>query len=359
VLSHLITRLPRDRFRSRLYFLEEAGSIGRALFDAGIDGAERLQRHRYDPSASLRLRRYLAANKPDILFVLDHHNAMLWGRAAGIMARVPAMVLASHATGLFGRGRNFRLPDRWLMEFTDRVVALSRSHADYLVGVEGVAPGQIALIENGIPVDEYRGDGVQSAHGAGALREELGLSPDDRVVIMVAALRPEKAHEVFLESARLLVASRGGLKFLVVGDGPRRAELETLSTRLGLDESVRFLGVRKDVAQLLHVSDVLTLPSHPVVETLPLTVLEAMAAGVPVVATRVGSLPEVIDDGRNGLLIDHGDPAALARALEAVLDDPARARAMAQAAKHTVETRYSVETMVENYAALFESLAER
>jgi glycosyltransferase involved in cell wall biosynthesis len=348
-----------------LYFLDEAGRIGRALHRAGVEGAERLQRRRYDPSAALRLRRYFLKDKPDILFILDHHNAMLWGRAAGIMARVPAMVVASHATGLFGRGRNFRLPDRWLMEFTDRVVALSRSHAEYLVENEGVAPGQVAVIENGIPVDEFRREGVQSADEAHSLRslrslrKELGLREDDRVVIMVAALRPEKAHEVFLESARLLVATRRDLKFLVVGDGSRRAELESLCKRLGLDDCVRFLGVRRDVARLLHLADVLTLPSHPVVETLPLTVLEAMAAGVPVVATRVGSLPEIIDHGRNGLLIDSGDAAALAGAIESVVDDDVRAREMAEAAGKTVEERYSVETMVENYAALFESLANR
>ena len=154
VLSQVITRLPRDRFRVNVYFLREAGRVGRALFDAGISGAQRLQRHRYDPGTALRLSRHLRRDPPDVLFILDHHNAMLWGRVAALLNGVPRVVVASHATGLFGRRRNFRLTDRWLLEFTDRVVALSRAHASYLAETEGVPPGSITIIENGIPVDE-------------------------------------------------------------------------------------------------------------------------------------------------------------------------------------------------------------
>jgi len=326
------------------------------LFDAGIGGVERLQRRRYDPVAALRLYRHMRIDPPDVVFLLDHHNAMLWGRVAALMAGVPGVVVASHATGLFGGRRNFRLSDRWLFEFTDRVVALGPTHARYLVETEGVSPGKIAIIENGIPVGEFADSGGDA--GIDALRDELQVEPGDKVVMMVAALRPEKAHEVFLESASLLRASRNGVKFLVVGDGPRRAELEEMSTRLGLDESVRFLGVRADVARLLHLADVVTLPSHPAVETLPLSVLEAMAAGVPVVATRVGSLPEIIEDGHNGVLIEPGDPASLAGAIAGIIDDPERSRAMAAAARDVVESRYSVEPMVAAYASLFQSLAE-
>jgi glycosyltransferase involved in cell wall biosynthesis len=354
VLSHLITRLPADRFRVRLYFLRQSGSIGRALFRGGVQGAERLQRHRYDPAAAIRLLRYLRRDHPDVLFVLDHHNAMLWGRVAGLLARVPKVVVASHATGLFGGKRNFRVRDRWLMEFTDVVVALSRQHAAYLVETEGVDPGRVAIIENGVPMNEY-GDGGS----LDALRLEVGLDPGDRVVMMVAALRPEKAHEVFLGAARLLTATRRDLKFLVVGDGERRRDLEAIRSDMGLTRCVTFLGARRDVARLLHLADVLALPSHPVVETLPLAVLEAMAAGVPVVASRVGSLPELIVDGHNGTLIEPGDPEGLARAIAAMVDDPVRSRAMAERARQVVATRYSVESMVERYTALFESLVYR
>ena len=356
VLSHLIIRLPGDRFRVRLYFLKNAGTVGQSLFQNGITGAEGLQGPRFDPFAVFRLARLLREDKPDILFLLDHHNAMLWGRLAGIVAGVNNQVVGSHATGLFGGKKNFRLSDRWLMEFTDRLVALSRLHALYLEDVEGIDPGKITIIENGIPLDEFAGPDESALT---ALRSELGLESGDKVVTILAALRPEKAHEVFLEAARLLVVSGNSPRFLIVGDGPQRGELEALSAKLGLERHVRFLGTRSDVAQLLHLSDVLTLPSHPAVETLPLSVMEAMAAGVPVVATRVGSLPELIEDGSSGLLIEPGDPDVLAKAVQSLFDHPDRARTMAAAAKKAVHDRHSVDSMVERYVSLFESLVEQ
>ncbi len=356
VLSHLITRLPGDRFRVRLYFLKNAGIVGQSLFQNGVAGRQDLQGHSYDPGAAIRLARLFREDRPDILFALDHHNAMLWGRLAGILAGVKKQVVASHATGLFGGKRNFRSADRWLMEFTDRVVALSRPHALYLETVEGIDPGRITIIENGIPVDEFA---VPDEPALAALRDELDILPGENVVTILAALRPEKAHEVFLEAARLLVISGRSPKFLIVGEGPRRGELESLAATMGLKPHVRFLGNRGDVAQLLHLSDVLTLPSHPAVETLPLSVMEAMAAGVPVVATRVGSLPELIEDGSSGLLIEPGDPVALADAVLSMLDFPDRARTMADAAKKAVHDRYSVDSMVARYVSLFESLVEQ
>jgi glycosyltransferase involved in cell wall biosynthesis len=339
-----------------LYFLKNAGALGEKLFSAGVSGVDRLQGPRLDPAVLFRLTRLFRAEKPDVLFVLDHHNAMLWGRLAGRFAGVGSQVVASHATGLFGGKKNFRLGDRWLMEFTDRVVALSRTHADYLETVEGVDPGRITIIENGIPLDEFEPpDETTRAR----LRGELGIAPDQPVVTIVAALRPEKAHEVFLEAARMVADSGKTPRFLVVGDGPRRAALENSAAAAGLSGHVQFLGTRDDVPLLLHLSDVLTLPSHPAVETLPLSVMEAMAAGVPVVATRVGSLADLVTDGTTGLLIEPGQPAALAGAINSILDDPDRARSMAEAAKKAVHERYSVDSMVDRYVSLFESLVEQ
>jgi len=356
VMLELLTRLPEERFHKRLYLLREAGPIGGELLRSGIPGAERLQRNRWDPTAAARLFGHLRRNPPDILFVLDHHNAMFWGRLAGICAHVPSQVVASHATGKFGGKRNFRVCDRWLMEFTDRVVALSRAHARYLVEREAIPPAKIAVIENGVPVEQYSHPGEGSL---AELRQDLDLGPEDRVVIMVAALRPEKAHEVLLAAAKRLVAGRAGAKFLIVGDGPRRAELEALRDGLGLAREVIFLGVRHDVARLLHLADVLVLPSHPAVETLPLAVLEAMAAGVPVVASRVGSVPEVVLDGSTGVLIEPGDALALADAIRYIIENRDRAAEMAVRARDLVRKRFTVEQMVGRYQELFELLAQK
>lgn len=353
VMSDLITRLPDSKFNKRVYFLRNAGTIGRGLLDGGIKGAERLQNSRYDAAVVWRLVRLFRADPPDVLFLLDHHNAMLYGRTAALIARVPRQVIASHSTGRFGGKKNFRTADRWLMEFTDRVVALSGSHAQYLVDNEAIEAGKITVIENGIDVAEY---GRTDAAAEARLRQDLGLAASDRVITMVAAMRPEKAHETLLEAAQSLVVSYSGLKFLLVGDGALRGQIEASIARRGLENHVLILGVRSDVARLLHISDALVLPSFPVVETLPMSVLEAMAAGLPVVASRVGSIPDVIEHGQNGLLIEPADPGELVSALSRLLDDKEVGARLSGRARETVRGRFTVEAMVDGYARLFEDL---
>ncbi len=351
VTMSLVRCLPRERFDVGWFFLREAGILGQELLESHHYGVERLQRHRYDPLVLPRLWRHLRRWRADIVVCMDHHNAMLWGRLAAIGAGVPAQVAVSHSTGLYGKRGSLRCADRWLMEFTDRMVALSATHAAYLRDVEGIAPGKIRVIENGIDAERFA-----PAPEGDDLRGSLGIGPGERVVMMVAALRPEKAHEALIDAATRLMASGRSLKFLLVGDGEQRAFLERRVTENGLDGCVRFLGVRHDVARLLHLADVLVLPSHPVVETLPLAVLEAMAAGVPVVASRVGSLPELIDDGVTGRLIAPADGVELADAIEGILNDPDSAASMADAARLRVRERYSLERMALEYQELFETL---
>lgn len=252
--------------------------------------------------------------------------------------------------------KNFENIDRWFLSSTRAIIALSRSHADYLERVDGIEPGKITIIENGIVPELYN---RTSLEGLTALRQELGITADHKVVIMVAGLRPEKAHESVIEAAKTLTSDRPSLKFLIVGDGPRRHELEEMTERLGVRGDVIFLGERNDIPDLLHLANVLVLPSHPAVETLPLAIMEAMAAGVPVVASRVGSVPDMIVDGVNGKLISPANSRELAVAIADLLDNPALAHTIADAGRRTVHDRYTLEKMILNYTRLFERLADR
>lgn len=352
-MEALALGLPRDRFHLAWYFLREAGSVGTSLFRRGFDGLERVMPRRFAPVGFGRLVHELRRTRPDVLFVMDHHNAMLWGRLGGIAAGVGAQVLASHSTGLVGKNRSLGGLDRWLLEFTDRVVALSATHARHLEDVEGVPAGKVVVIENGVDVDSFGGP-----HGDTGAREALEVRPDERVVLMVAALRPEKAHEAAVDAARILLDQGRRVRFLLAGEGPRREAVAARIRRAGVGGAVELLGLRTDVARLLSAADVLVLPSHDVVETLPLAVLEAMAAGVPVVASRVGSIPEIVEDGVSGLFVAPGDAVELARAIAYVLDEPERAAAMARVARERVRARYTVERMVRRYQDLFEALAD-
>jgi glycosyltransferase involved in cell wall biosynthesis len=353
VMYNLITQLPRNRYDCRLFFLREPGPVGEELHSQGIAAEKHLLGAGPDIAAVFRLAHRFRKFRPHIVFCLDHRNAVFLGVLAAKFARVPRCVVASHSTGRFGKSRNFSWLERMFVARADRFVTLSRAHADYSRDVERIDEGRIVVIENGIDVAKYSS---AAAGNMEELRKAIGLAPGDPVVLMVAVLRPEKAHEALLNAAKGLVATHPSLKFLIVGDGPRRQELERITRELRLEQNVLFLGLRRDVAELLHISNVLVLPSHPVVETLPLAVLEAMAAGVPVVASAVGSLPELIEDGVSGRLIPPADAGALAAAIEELLVDEALVDRITDNARRRVADDYSIEKMVKKYKDMFENL---
>ena len=166
----------------------------------------------------------------------------------------------------------------------------------------------------------------------------------------MAALRPEKNHEMFLYVAALVQAKLPAARFLVVGDGPERAKLEALAKSLGIAAAVHFLGTRSDVPELLSLVDVLALSSR--MEANPICLLEAMASEKPVVATRVGSVAETVLDGRTGYLVAANESQRMADRLLRLLTDPRRAAAMGRAGREHVIAHWSVERMVQGYQEL-------
>jgi glycosyltransferase involved in cell wall biosynthesis len=174
-----------------------------------------------------------------------------------------------------------------------------------------------------------------------------------RTIITVANLRPEKSHETLIAAAAMLVRGFPHLRFLIVGDGPRRAELEGLTRARGLDAHVEFLGHREDVAALLQQADVFVLPSRS--EAFPNGAIEAMAAGLPVVACAVGGLLELIENDRTGVLVPPTDPDRLMAAISRLIRQPARAAAIGSAAREEVRRRYTFERMVATFEDLYVS----
>ncbi len=353
VTADVLRRLPADRFSVNLYFLHEAGPVGRALVAEGFTAVERIATGRSHPAALLHLARLFRNYRPDVVYCLDHHDAMTLGRLAGLACGARGMVVASHATGLVGRKGVFGGVDRMLMAFTERVVAVSGSHARYLHRHEGLPVSIVRVIENGIDLGAYPPVTEETRRTA---RRDLGVGDGERVVLMVAAMRPEKAHEVLLEAVLGLREDGMAVTALLAGDGERRGALEGMAQSMGIAERVRFLGIRSDVARLLHASDVAVLPSRAVVETLPLALIEAMAAGIPVVASAVGSVPEIIEDGETGLLIPAADAVALAERLAYVLGNRESAAAMAGRGRDAVRERFAIERTTEGYQLLFQEL---
>ena len=266
VLFNLIGGLS-DRFDAKVFTLKEPGKVGLRFDEAGKLGGSDLLHRRLDPMGFFRFIPKLRAFRPDLVFALDHHNAIFWTGVAARLAGAPVRLVGSHTTGRMHGERNFTGVDRWFLKSAECVVALTDTHASYLIEVEGVEPAKIAVIPNGIEVDRFA---AAADEDVTALRRELHLEDDDRVVTMVAVLRPEKAHDALLEAARRLSHDHPetSVKYLIVGDGALRRSLEEQAAALGMDARVRFLGEREDVARLLQVSDIAVLPSHAAVETL-------------------------------------------------------------------------------------------
>jgi glycosyltransferase involved in cell wall biosynthesis len=172
-------------------------------------------------------------------------------------------------------------------------------------------------------------------------------------IVHVAVLRPEKGHDVLLRAARRVVDACGHARFLLVGEGPRRAEIERQIDELGLRANVRLLGQRHDVERILAAGDVAVLASRDRVETFPNSILEAMSSGLPCVCTRVGSLDEMIDDGVEGLLVPPEDSVKLADALTHLARDPSLRRSFGTHARARVERDFPHELMIRTREQLF------
>jgi glycosyltransferase involved in cell wall biosynthesis len=354
VVRALALGLPDHGFNPHIICLHGPGSVGEELCRRGVRVRFGLMRSRLDVAVFVRLYRLFREERVAILYVLDHHDALFWGGFASRAAGVPWRVTPVHSTGLWGKKGSFTLTDRLVLPLYNRVVALSATHADYVSRRGGVDHSRIAVISNG--VDTGRFEPVPSRGERDRVRESLGLAPRDFVVTIVAALRPEKNHEMFLRAAAGFCREGGSGVFLVAGDGEEAGKLHDLAGELGLGDAVRFMGARDDIPAILSASDVSVLCSHPVVETFPLAVLEAMACGVPVVVTAVGSIPEVLTDGREGFIIPPGDVRALTRALLGLAGDAAGRRTMGERARERVESAFSEARMIAEYAALFRTL---
>jgi len=205
------------------------------------------------------------------------------------------------------------------------------------------------VIPNGVDVGRFK-----PCEPDAELAASIGATLGAPTAAIVAALRPEKNHELFLAAAARVRRHVPAAQFLVIGDGPRRGELEQRATELGIRDAVRFLGTRCDVPQLLGLTDVLVLSSH--MEANPVSILEGLACGKPVVATRVGSISETVLEGVNGFLVDPGSEEQLAARIHQLFTDLDRARQMGSDGRQTVVAGWSLERMVDGYQGLIASV---
>lgn len=346
MVFNLVRHLPQ-RFEPVIVCIHSAGPIGEEIRKTGVEfhvlDLNPGVRH---PFHLIKLERALTDLRADIVhtFLL---TASLYGRLAAMFARVP-IIIGTEVNIYENKEPRHIKAERWLMSKTDSVVVSAGSVRDFYIDQVGADPSKVEVIYNAVDWSQ-----LETTKSRDEMREELQLGQFAPVAGIVARLTEQKAHSVLFQS----MATTPGLERLhlvVVGDGHLREKLERQATDLGIADRVRFLGARRDLGNLMSAMDMFVMPS--LWEGLPLSMVLAMGAGLPVVATAVAGIPEVVLDGSTGLLVPPNDAPALGAALAQLVRSPELRHALGTAAQATALPRYGVDGYVSSVTALYDRL---
>jgi glycosyltransferase involved in cell wall biosynthesis len=340
----LATHLPRDRFEPVFCSTRESDPLAeQVLADAGVRHVNLGRRAKWD---FYRLGGLAALLRKERFDVLHTHKfgSNVWGTLIGWGCRVPVIVAHEHSWSYEGEPIRAALDRHVIARLADRFVAVSSADGRRMVSREHVPPGKVVVIPNGY---------VPGAATTGDLRAELGLAAETPLIGIAAVLRPEKRLDLLLDAHARVLARIPDTHLAIAGDGECRPDLERQAAELGLDGKLHFLGRRADVDSVLRAVDVAALTSDR--EGSPLLVFECMANSTPLVATNVGGIPDVVEDGRTGLLVPRRDPQALADAIVSLLSDPAR-RAAIGAAAHARLADFTIDAIAARFGELYETL---
>jgi glycosyltransferase involved in cell wall biosynthesis len=308
-----------------------------------------------DFKALIRLYKYIKKNKFDIVHTHSSKAGIL-GRLAAFLAGTPTIIHTSHGWGFHDRMgillRNFYITiEKLIAPITDKLIVVSDLNRE-----KGLAAGiskesKYITIHSGIDIDMFKNK-ISSRE---KMRAEFNIKPDEILVGNVSRLSPQKSPETFIEVAKKVTSAFSNVKFMFVGGGPFRAKCEALIEKYGLQEKVFLIGLRKDVPEVMSMFDIFTLTS--LWEGLPRVLPEAMAMGIPIVATNVDGAPQAIEEGVSGYLVPLGDIDMFEeRILEFIKDAPKRER-FSEAASKTVASRFCVKQMVRDIEKVYEEFS--
>jgi glycosyltransferase involved in cell wall biosynthesis len=344
----LVTRLDRECYDVRVVSLSHGSSV-RRLQKAGIDVT--VIDEPDDRLAVRMLADELAPFQPEIVHNHMYRAEVVGTRAALLLGekgcRRPAIISTVHSSRV--RCSEDRQTLRRLTPLMDRLIVVSKA-IDHKIREEGRAVAPISLIYNGVDLQRYN-----HQQPCCTLHEEYLIPADAQIVGVVARLEAEKGHRTLLEAWPLVLAEVPSARLLIIGEGSERDSLEAQVVSLGIEDRVVFTGRREDVPAVTAALDVAVLPSYR--EAQGLSVLEAMALGRPVIASRVGGIPEMIEDGVSGLLVEPHDCDALAAGIVRLLTDHPLADMIAHRGHELVHDRFCIELMVHSISDLYDQAA--
>jgi glycosyltransferase involved in cell wall biosynthesis len=313
---------------------------------AGVEVLELGRRSRANATAWARLLRFM--HTEDVAVIHAHKfGSNFWGAVTGALGRTPVVLAHEHSWSFEGQQMR-QLVDRLVISrLADAVIAVSRADRQRMIDVVGIPPERIVFIPNGIPAP-VRGD----PH---AVRRSTGISETAPVLVSVGNLLPAKAYDVMLQALALVRPSFPEVRLLVAGGRDPR-QLQRLAAQLGIEDAVTFLGLRTDIPDVLAAANIAVSSSDH--EGSPLAAMEYLGAGLPVIATAVGGMPDLITSGETGILVQRRDPSALASAIQQLLANPDQARAMGEQGRIRQRRDFSLDAMVARVETLYTDLLE-
>jgi glycosyltransferase involved in cell wall biosynthesis len=354
VLVRETVRRLAGRIAPTIFCLDAVGRIGEEMVREGVDLVCLNRKPGRDWGVARRLAAAVRERGVELIHAHQYSPFFYAALAKGLCGLRPRLILTEH-------GRHYpdkvsplrRAVNRLVLDhLADAVTACCRFSAEGLSKVDGFAGRRIEVIENGIEVDRYG-----PATNKQTAKEKVGLDADRQYIIHVARHHPVKDQPTLLRGFAATAPGLPGVDLLMVGDGPLRAELENLAVGLRISERVRFLGIRTDIPDLMRAADVFALTS--VSEAASLTLLEAMASGLPAVVTDVGGNPEIVRHEREGLLFPRGDAAGCADAFRRLFRDPELAASLGPAGRRRAQDRYRLDRTVGHYHDLYRRLTGR
>jgi glycosyltransferase involved in cell wall biosynthesis len=348
VLVDVATGLPSSYESFGLMLCESW--TGRELTTRGVPVSVMPLQKAFDTSWPVRFAKYLREHR--IGLVHSHEfTGNCYAAAGARLAGVP-IVCTTHGKNYWPYRFYRRQAYRWVCNNAHAFVAVSTDLAQFAAATLGVKSNRVRIVRNGIDTRAFEPDTILREQ----TRDRLMLQPSELLILSVGELTEVKGHEYLLRAFARMKGQSSNLTLAIAGDGPLRAHLESLASESGIAARVKFLGHRRDIKALLNAADVFVMPSLS--EGLPLAILEAMAIGLPIIATAVGGVPEVIKSGETGWLVQPQQPEALASTLCNVLQNESERRRIGNSAQVLCRRDYALDATIRDYVRLYEGQSE-
>ncbi|MFH1459647.1 MAG: glycosyltransferase [Candidatus Omnitrophota bacterium] len=345
VIAGIVTGIDPERFNLKIWCLFRGGDIYDELKAQGVNvEILGMQSHR-DIGFMFKLIRRLKENNIHIIHTHGYTGTTL-GRIAGIIAGVKIILAHVHSTYWDFSFKQLCI-EKILSLATDKIICCSESVANFVKGREKVNKDKVTVIYNGVDLDKF------------ILKDNQITDKDEYVIGCIASLFAHKGHKYLLAAIKSLISDCSKkIRLILVGEGQLKDELQDYCRKLGIEKNVKFVGNVLDISEILKGFDIVVLPSSER-EGLGIALLEAMAVGIPIIGTTIGGIPEIIQNGINGILIEPKNSGSLASAINSMLDDFNKAKTMGATGRKIVEAKFSQEKMLQKISGLYQILFDQ